>query len=182
MTAGIGLVLTPVEFIKCQMQCETTAKHYASTMHCLRQHIGRHPASLFTGLSATWMREIPGTFVYFVAYHGTTRSMNYLGGRAVTEAPSNWTILSGGAVAGLSFWGLFYPIDLIKSQMQTQEAHVCGAEGPSVWRMMTSRVRQRGMLSMYNGFSVTVPRAIISNACLFFVYESCRKLLDETLI
>merc|ERR1719300_2362168 len=35
---GIGLVLTPVEFVKCQMQAPHTAKHYRNTMDCLRYH------------------------------------------------------------------------------------------------------------------------------------------------
>merc|ERR1712154_182521 len=156
-------------------------------MDCLRQHLGRNPASLFTGLSATWMREIPGTFTYFVAYHGTIRSLNLFGGRAVTEKPNNWMILSGGAVAGLSFWGLFYPIDLIKSQMQTQTIHasnvdtVIAAEQAKirVSRALIDRVKQHGFMSLYNGYSVTIPRAIISNACIFFVYEYCRKQLDS---
>merc|ERR1719356_802716 len=71
---GIGLVLTPVEFVKCQMQAHHTAKHYRNTMDCVRYHCTRNPLTLLTGLRATWMREVPGTFIYFLSSRDNTFS------------------------------------------------------------------------------------------------------------
>jgi len=198
---GIGLVLTPVEFVKCQMQAQHTARHYKSTMHCIRYHLGSNPLNFTTGLQATLLREVPGTFVYFVAYRGSTRFFKYMTDTPQSDDASNWMILSGGAMAGLSFWGLFYPVDLIKSHMQTQEQYVTTAtaaaastgntstatattvmkQNQSVPRLIIDRVRQYGVMSLYNGYSVTIPRAIISNSCIFFVYEYCRRCLDKAI-
>ena len=193
---GIGIVLTPVEFVKCQMQAQHTARHYKSTFDCVRYHLRRNPLNFTTGLHATCIREIPGTFVYFIAYRGSTRFFKYTQNMTNDQDPKTWMILSGGGIAGLSFWGLFYPIDLIKSQMQTQEGFVVSATtqtttntmisssntiNKSVSRLLMNRVKQYGFLSLYNGYSVTIPRAIISNACIFFVYEHCRKYLDKAI-
>ena len=184
---GIGIVLTPVEFVKCQMQAQHTARHYKSTYDCVKHHLRTNPLNFTTGLHATCLREIPGTFVYFIAYRGSTRLMKYITGMSQNEDPTNWMILSGGAIAGLSFWGLFYPVDLIKSQMQTQEGYIsqtvastlnnttissaANVNNQSVVRLLIKRVKQYGFLSLYNGYSVTIPRAILSNSCIFFVYE-----------
>ena len=183
---GIGLVLTPVEFVKCQMQATHTAKHYKNTFDCVRYHARNNPLNFLTGLHATCLREIPGTFVYFIAYRGTTRFLKYTTDTPLEQDANNWMILSGGAMAGLSFWGLFYPIDLIKSQMQTQTVYHHHANASdtviaeeSIFRSLTNRVKQYGFMSLYNGYSVTIPRAIISNASIFFVYEYCRKHLDS---
>ncbi len=115
----VYIVLTPVEFVKCQMQAEHTAKHYKSTLDCVRYHCRTNPFNFLTGLYATCLREIPGTFVYFIAYKGTNRFSKYSTNTPQTADPKHWMILSGGAMAGLSFWEIFYPVDLIKSQMQT---------------------------------------------------------------
>eukprot|EP01083_Nonionella_stella_P129832 393963_1 len=185
--SGIGIsgVLTPIEFVKCQMQAEHTAKYYKSTMDCVRYHFRTNPLNFLTGLYATGLREIPGTFVYFIAYRGTTRFLKYNTNTPQSEESPTWMILSGGAMAGLSFWGIFYPVDLIKSQMQTQPQYIATntantvINNQSVVRLMIDRVKRYGFLSLYNGYSVTIPRAIISNACIFFVYEYCRKNLDN---
>lgn len=138
------------------------------------------------------MREVPGTFIYFLSYRGTIRSLKKSTGRRLEEDPTTWMILTGGATAGLSFWGLFYPIDLIKSQMQTQQEFIrtVQADGQAaiktsttqqigVARMLMQRVNHSGFMSLYQGYSVTIPRAIISNACIFLVYEYCRTFLDR---
>merc|ERR1712130_581243 len=160
-----------------------------STIDCVRKNARMNPLNFLTGLHATCLREIPGTFVYFIAYRGTIRFLKYSTNTPLESDVNNWMILSGGAMAGLSFWGLFYPIDLIKSQIQTQitlnisnknintviaEQTKCG-----ISQALMNRVKQHGFMSLYNGYSVTIPRAIISNACIFFVYEYCRKHLDS---
>ena len=193
---GIGIVLTPVEFVKCQMQAQHTARHYKSTFDCVKYHLRTNPINFTTGLHATCLREIPGTFIYFIAYRGSTRIMKYMSGMSPNEDPTNWMILTGGGIAGLSFWGLFYPVDLIKSQMQTQEGCMQqtvastinngtvastsrNINNQNVCRLLINRFKQYGFTSLYNGYSVTIPRAIISNSCIFFVYECCRKYLDK---
>ena len=101
---GIGTVLTPIEFVKCQMQAPHTTHQYKSTLDCVRYHLRRNPLVFSTGLYATLTREVPGTFVYFIAYKGTIRLSQYITNQAHTEDPSFWQIFCGGSAAGLAFW------------------------------------------------------------------------------
>ena len=55
---GIGLWLTPIEFIKCQMQVNKNAYLYNySTLQCLLYHLKHNPFNLMHGLSSTLFRE-----------------------------------------------------------------------------------------------------------------------------
>eukprot|EP01083_Nonionella_stella_P012783 36146_1 len=130
-------------------------------MDCVRYHCRTNPFNFLTGLYATCLREIPGTFVYFIAYKGTIRGLKYATNTPQINEPCNWMILSGGAMAGLSFWGLFYPVDLIRSQLQTQEQFIATTNGntiinnqqsKSVVRLMINRIKQYGFVSLYNGY------------------------------
>ena len=134
---GCGLWLTPIEFIKCQMQVSSTAAKYNNSLiKCLKYNLVSNPRNLFTGLTACWVREIPGTFIYFVSYRATTRALQQLRGKFYSKRsgnsndinnntshvggdPSMWIVLTGGGVAGITFWSIMYPIDLIKSKQQS---------------------------------------------------------------
>lgn len=136
-------------------------------------------------LIATGCREIPGSVIWFSGYKLTTRALTR---RFVGESDTRnteatvppWIFLCGGAVAGLSYWTAVYPVDLIKSLIQTEEVDVVHSERQSVsfWRQLHRRYRVYGFRSLYNGFSVTVPRAVLANAVIFSAYEYCRIGLD----
>lgn len=194
---GTALWLTPVEFIKCQMQAPNTAIMYEnSTFKCFLYNIRYNPFGLFNknALIGTGMREIPGSILWFGGYKVSTRQLTKWYGINEDdgdEVPS-WIFLCGGASAGLTYWTVCYPFDLIKSLIQTEEVnmnmHIKGRESSgnigerqklSFWSQLGGRYRRYGFMSLYNGFSVTVPRAIISNAAIFFSYEWCRIQLDK---
>ena len=192
--AGTGNVLQicPVEFIKCQMQAPNTALMYQhSTLKCFIYNISHNPLHLFNknAMIATGCREIPGSIIWFDSYKITTRTLtkyfvNDMDDENDAQVPM-WIYLSGGAMAGLSYWTICYPFDLIKSLIQTEEVDMTQIGGKktkksaSFWRQLYGRYRQYGFRSLYNGFSVTIPRAIISNAAIFVSYEYCRNYLDQ---
>jgi len=182
---GIGTVLTPVEFVKAQMQNPITAKHYKSTLHCFKYHLRTNPMNLTTGFQASLLFQTPGTFVYFYAYKGSLRVFKHLTDTPASEDPSNWMILVSGGIAGVAFWGTFYPIDLIKNKLQAHEQCIAGETteiaklNHSVPRLLVMRVRQYGFASLFNGYSVVIPQAIVSCSCVFFVYEYCRKAINN---
>ena len=193
---GTALWLTPVEFIKCQMQAPNTSIMYEnSTLKCFIYNLTHNPLGLFNknALIATGCREIPGSVIWFSGYKLTTRALTrFYGindgqdddGENNGDVPS-WIFLCGGAMAGLSYWTCCYPVDLIKSLIQTEEVDMIGnnvkkeRQSISFWKQLYSRYKVYGFMSLYNGFSVTVPRAIISNAAIFFSYEWCRIQLDK---
>eukprot|EP00484_Ammonia_sp_Unknown_P028431 CAMPEP_0197032524 /NCGR_PEP_ID=MMETSP1384-20130603/11191_1 /TAXON_ID=29189 /ORGANISM="Ammonia sp." /LENGTH=328 /DNA_ID=CAMNT_0042462207 /DNA_START=6 /DNA_END=992 /DNA_ORIENTATION=+ len=205
---GNTLWICPVEFIKCQMQASHTAIMYEnSTLKCFIHNITRNPLQMFdtNALIATGCREIPGSVIWFSGYKVTTRALTSMfvhghreqdgmedsdghrGEEDDVEVPS-WIFLCGGGMAGLSYWTCCYPFDLIKSIIQTEQVHtgmdqptrkLSGSNSQSFWKRLYTRYRMYGFVSLYNGFSVTIPRAIISNAAIFMSYEYCRMYLDR---
>jgi len=58
------------------------------------------------------LRDVPGSSIYFGAYH-VAKEM--LGGN---DIGMGGTLLAGG-LAGVVAWGCLFPVDLIKSRVQT---------------------------------------------------------------
>eukprot|EP01084_Bolivina_argentea_P004911 9302_1 len=180
---GTALWLTPVEFIKCQMQAPNTAIMYGnSTFKCFIYNITHNPLNLFNknALIGTGMREIPGSVIWFGSYKLSTRFLTrYFVNNEIDndcDIPS-WIFLTGGAMAGLSYWSCCYPFDLIKSLIQTEEIDMNNKmkktklKSVSFWKQLYNRYYMYGFMSLYNGFGITIPRAIISNAAIFLSYE-----------
>lgn len=170
---AVACWLTPVEYVKCRLQAKHTSKMYNSAFDCLMKTVyeKRGVLKLSTGLSATMGREVPGAVMYFGAYEG----VKYVLAPNQKDLPLWKTMVSGGA-AGVAYWSAIYPIDLVKSRMQTSE----NKSGTLSFRQEFIRVyRSSGATGLYKGIGVTVPRAVISNAVIFGVYEQTLKQLDN---
>ena len=162
-----------------------TASYNNSTIECLRYNLFHEPSNLLTGLTASWIREIPGSFFYYLSYRGTTRILQKIT-NTESQDPSLWMVLTGGGVAGITFWSMVYPVDLVKSKQQSKDIfeHI-GTNTKSesnLWSLMTDRVKRYGIKSLYHGWSVAAVRAVIANALIFGGYEYSRKLLDTMIV
>ena len=190
---GTAIWLTPIEYVKCQMQAPHSAASYGhSTWRCFTYNLSHHPMNLFNrnAFVGTACREIPGSVIWFSGYKISTRALTRwtIGDETEDQEVPSWIFFCGGAMAGLSYWTSCYPVDLIKSLIQTEEVQMGEIskdskekslrQSMSFWRQFVMRYRAHGFLSLYNGFSVTVPRAILSNATIFLSYEYCRNCLD----
>ena len=86
--------------------------------------------------------------------------------------PKSWMILLSGSFAGVCFWTSTYPIDLAKTKQQTIDSD------KSTFKILTTRFTKFGFRGLYSGLLVTIPRAILSNAFIFFTYEEVKKALN----
>lgn len=55
---------------------------------------------MYTGLTPTLLREVPGGLAYFTCYEVLKKSLTDVG-----KAPSQSTMLLSGGVAGVVYWG-----------------------------------------------------------------------------
>ena len=81
----------------------------------------------------------------------------------------------GGACAGVTYNVALFPIDTVKSAMQT-EAELRGPRGPGEARATfagTAREmwRKGGVRGLYAGCGITVARAVPSSALIFLIYD-----------
>ena len=92
------------------------------------------------------------------------------------EAPAGWQIAVCGGCGGLGFWGTAFPLDTVKSRLQTQNAR-----HPNAYRGVVDAlrriVREEGWLTLYNGYSTALVRAACTGGSVFFAYEYARALL-----
>lgn len=177
--AGAGLfagfaaafVLTPVELVKCRLQVANVAAtpaavapgSGASYSAVIRLVVRAHGVrGLWHGLSSTLAREVAGTAVWFSAYEWTSARLRQL---RPDHETSN--LLASGATAGFLFNLLVYPVDTIKSNIQTH------AGAPLSVRAAVARVvaRPGGVRNLYRGLGITLVRSVPANAVIFYTYE-----------
>ena len=94
------------------------------------------------GISATLARESLGTGIYFGTYHYLRKNNN---------------CFTSGSCAGLLSWALTYPIDAIKTRLQTGDS--------KTWRQAINK----GNLT--SGITVCLIRSFIVNGTSFTIYE-----------
>ncbi|KAG2528571.1 hypothetical protein JM18_002007 [Phytophthora kernoviae] len=108
--------LAPTELVKCRLQVQdaTVSRQYRGPMDCIR-HIYkcRGTPGLFLGFTCTLWREVPSFAVYFWLYEYTKRKMIDYG------INSHTSMLTAGGIAGVGSWVVSYPLDVIKSAIQT---------------------------------------------------------------
>lgn len=90
----------------------------------------------------------------------------------------------GGASAGMAYNLLIYPVDSIKSQMQTDE-EVMRATGKEVIKRGFCKVgrdlyKSDGIKGFYRGCGITIARAVPSNAIIFTTYEILKRHFTGT--
>lgn len=101
------------------------------------------------GITATLARESFGTGIYFGSY-------NYL-------RENNNSFMSG-SCAGLLSWGLTYPLDVVKTRLQTGDS--------KTWKQAI----YKGNLT--SGMTVCLIRSFIVNGSSFTLYEYVKKNLN----
>ena len=102
------------------------------------------------GLASCLLREIPASAIYFGSYsYSRENKIN---------------VLSSGAIAGFSSWLITYPLDIIKTQVQSGELDIKTA--------ILQMVHRKTQITPGLGFCLT--RSVIVNAIGFYVYETFR--------
>jgi len=174
-----SLALCPTELVKCRLQAmrESVTSQgkqaprigpYQLTRQILRED---GVPGLFRGLTATFTREMPGYFFFFLAYEAT-RGLLAAPGQSKEDIGPLRTVVAGGC-AGVTLWTLIFPADVVKSRLQ-----VSGSSTPMLV-MMSQIYRQEGLLALYNGLGPTVIRTFPATGALFLAYEYSKKWLHS---
>merc|ERR1711994_853941 len=128
---------------------------------------------LFRGLTATFTREMPGYFFFFMAYEAT-RHVLTPAGKTKDEIGALRTVVTGG-VAGVTLWTIIFPADVVKSRLQ-----VSGASTPML-TVMGDILKQEGIARLYSGLGPTLLRTFPATGALFLAYETSKKWMNENL-
>ena len=179
------LVICPMEHIKCRLQIQhgkgSPDEIYKGPRDATTSILRRHGIQgLYRGWNSTTWREVPAFGLYFAFYDYLKDKVNsFLEDNFVNTENNNindssthtWlaSALAGGSTGALT-WGLIYPIDIIKTRIQTAPFET----PPNELRILSvaqSIVREHGWRHLFRGMNVTLIRAFPVNGIIFPVYE-----------
>eukprot|EP01065_Artemidia_motanka_P002362 TRINITY_DN11121_c0_g1_i1.p1 TRINITY_DN11121_c0_g1~~TRINITY_DN11121_c0_g1_i1.p1 ORF type:complete len:254 (+),score=38.81 TRINITY_DN11121_c0_g1_i1:183-944(+) len=176
--ATAGFAQSPIaaaaEHVKVRMQTQrTVAGQRSNGVWLTARHLWRTggAGNLFRGFGPTACRESLGYGTFFVV-------AEVLLGRAVGPSGSRSdvppaVVLAVGVLAGLSYWLAVYPLDVVKTKMQS------GSGPSSAADTLKHVLRAQGLRGLYNGVGVTLLMAVPKNAAKLLGFEQARRWCSD---
>ncbi|OTB00556.1 hypothetical protein M426DRAFT_235152 [Hypoxylon sp. CI-4A] len=134
--------------------------------------------SVFRGSAATLARDGPGSAAYFAAYEYIKRRLTPLDpvtGKSKGEL-SLLAITAAGGAAGVAMWIPVFPVDTVKSRLQTAEGNV------TIGGVVRELYGRGGVKAFFPGFGPALARAVPANAATFLgvelAHQALRKFFD----
>jgi solute carrier family 25 carnitine/acylcarnitine transporter 20/29 len=193
MAGAIGglatwIVSTPTELVKCRAQISTSptgASSWGITKEILRTEGVR---GLYFGGVVTALSDSIGYGFYFWSYELSTKLMMSKMKERDSKSEEAAKVLLCGGVAGIVTWASIFPLDVIKTRVQTQifgneSTLLLGPDGAERRRLGAIEVarnayRTEGPSVFFRGLAVCSVRAFIVNAAQWAVYEWIMRELD----
>ncbi|CCH59086.1 hypothetical protein TBLA_0B02440 [Henningerozyma blattae CBS 6284] len=172
VTGGVtnAFLASPIEHVRIRLQTQTSSganAEFKGPLDCIKKLV-KHK-SLMRGLTPTMLRESHGCGSYFLVYEAMIARDIKFNNLQRTEIPA-WKLCSYGALSGTCLWLMVYPIDVIKSVIQTDTL-----KNPKYKNSMLVATKQLyakgGLSSFFKGFTPTMLRAAPANAATFATFE-----------
>lgn len=187
------VVSAPTEVVKCRTQASATSlSSQAVARRILREEGIR---GFYLGGTVTALRDSIGYGFYFWSYELSTSLWPATvqdGTRPfLQEAPK---VLFCGGLAGVATWASVFPLDVIKTRVQTQaimntpdSSSLLGLNRPvlrhgeraGAWAITREAYRKHGLRIFFRGFTVCCIRAFIVNAVQWATYEATMRELSH---
>lgn len=183
--AGVAnsFVSGPVEHIRTRMQVQSKVSmagsdFYTSTADCFKKIYGRFGVQgVYKGQAVTMLREWQGYGAYFLAYELLVqRAMHQ--SNIQRKDLSVWQVMSFGALAGYAMWIPAFPLDNLKSRIQTDSLTKADRKYKSLMDCVRVVLKCEGVAGLYRGFVPCMLRAAPVNAATFVAYEAALSLLS----
>ncbi|KAH0532173.1 hypothetical protein TsFJ059_000900 [Trichoderma semiorbis] len=131
--------------------------------------------SVFRGSVATLARDGPGSAAYFAAYEVIKKSLSPKD--PVTGKPTGQLSLTAvtcaGAGAGVAMWIPVFPVDTVKSRLQTAEGNV------TIGGVIRELYGKGGYKAFFPGFGPALTRAVPANAATFLGVELAHQAMNK---
>lgn len=176
-----AILIAPGERIKCllQVQESSVTKEYSSPLDVIQKLTRQHGVrSVFKGLCATLLRDIPGYGAYYVSYESVKRFLirtkDSEHGEQQAKLSTMNTIVAG-SCAGLSYWMIGLPADVLKTRLQTAPPGTYHG----IRSVLAQLLRTEGPRALYRGATPVLLRAAPANAACFVGIEWTLYALDK---
>ncbi|OBZ70977.1 putative mitochondrial carrier C4G9.20c [Grifola frondosa] len=182
VAAGLAnaVVSGPVEHIRIRLQTQSATKPlYAGPFDAMKQIFSSHGiAGIYKGQVVTLWREALGYGVYFMAYEKLMQyEVKKKDIRRDQISAANAVLF--GAAAGYVLWAVIYPIDMIKSRMQTDGFSAAdGQKYKSTLGCVRTVWQQEGIAAFIRGLTPTLIRSPFANGATFLAFEMASRVLN----
>ena len=177
----VSVILTPVELIKCKLQVQYmdkgNGKKFKGPMDLIKQtYQSQGPRGFYRGFMPTFVRETGASAFWFGAYEYTcTAFINYrqnsvMDGRTISKKDlTALELMLSGACGGIAYNLSFFPVDVIKSRMQIEQADA-GGRYKTFAQISKEIYRGAGINGFYRGCGITAVKSAPANAIIFMTY------------
>ncbi|KAJ3178121.1 hypothetical protein HDU85_005646 [Gaertneriomyces sp. JEL0708] len=190
-----ALLSCPMELVKIRLQTATNASPTPSSSRSshslvnLITHLYRTNGlrAFYRGLGVTIWRETPSYGAYFASYELLCRyfsvngdvEQNFSSPDGKNEGMLGQTggLLMAGGIAGVIAWMSTYPLDVIKTRIQSSTS--TSKESRSVRYHLKSILRNEGWKTLWAGWATTCVRAFPTNAATFWGVWCVRELFKD---
>jgi solute carrier family 25 carnitine/acylcarnitine transporter 20/29 len=181
--AGVAnsVISGPIEHVRIRLQTQPhgAARLYAGPLDCVRKlsaHGGGVLRGVYRGEAVTVLREAQAYGVWFLAFEWMMNADAARNGLARKEIPAYKVALYGG-LAGEALWLGSYPLDVIKSKMQT-DGFGENMRYKSMRDCFAQTWRAEGMRGFWKGIGPTLLRAMPVSAGTFAVVEGTMRAIS----
>ncbi|KFH41316.1 Mitochondrial basic amino acids transporter-like protein [Hapsidospora chrysogenum ATCC 11550] len=187
------VVSAPTELVKCRAQASRTP--LSSRAVAWRVFKEQGIRGFYAGGVVTALRDSIGYGFYFWSYQlatGLWPTTEQDGPPSFRhEAPK---VLLCGGIAGIATWASIFPLDVIKTRVQTQALEFATEASPlldhdsrhshrdkrsGAWQVAKDAYRAHGLRVFFRGFGVCCARAFIVNAVQWAAYEAIMRELGQ---
>ncbi|KAG2176955.1 hypothetical protein INT43_007609 [Umbelopsis isabellina] len=177
--AGVAnsVVSGPVEHIRIRLQAQTGAG-FSGPIDAISQIYRSYGIKgIYKGQMMTVLREGVGYSAYFAAYEWLVQRTMETQHVSRKEIPTTQICLYG-ALGGYAMWGMMYPLDVIKSKLQTDNLDVSKRQYRSALDCARQVMATEGPKGFFRGFGPCMLRAAPVNAVTFLGFETAMRFLS----
>ncbi|KAI4100889.1 MAG: hypothetical protein L6R37_005204 [Teloschistes peruensis] len=176
------LITAPFERVKVLLQIQGQKQlapgekpRYAGGVDVVRQLYKEGGIrSVFRGSAMTLARDGPGSAAYFATYEYIKRSLTPKDEHGNLSGELSLTaVMTAGGAAGVAMWIPVFPIDTIKSRLQSAEGR------PTIGGTVRGLWKAGGMRAFFPGIGPAMARAVPANAATFLGVELAHKAMDR---
>lgn len=130
--------------------------------------------SVFRGSAMTLARDGPGSAAYFATYEYIKRKLTPLDANGKPSGQLSLTaVMVAGGAAGVAMWIPVFPIDTVKSRLQSAEGR------PTIQGTISGLYSRGGLKAFFPGIGPALARAVPANAATFLGVELAHKAMNR---
>ena len=157
------LITAPMERIKVVLQVQASdgkgGKKYNGSFDALKKlYAEGGMRSVYRGSLATLARDGPGSAAYFATYEILKRKFSPEAKPGETQELSLGAIVMAGGLAGTAMWLAVFPIDTVKSQLQS------GGSDLTLAKVIKGTYARGGVKAFFPGLAPALLRSFPANA------------------